>query len=369
MCARRFLSVMFLLTLLVVGGSVAIYQWGGSVLLSQATPQGHFQVPPGGGAPAYSDDGYWLARPGMRDNPADWLPSGAQDGGERTSAAVFYVHPTTYLDREHWNASFEGDPQTEFRTRLFVQSQASAFNAVGEIWAPRYRQAAYGAFLLTSADARKALGFAYMDVEFAFDEFLRQVPKDRPLILAGHSQGALHLSQLLMKRRAELKDRLVAAYVVGWPLSAAADLPAMGLPACRRPDQTGCVLSWQSFGEPANPDLILDAWEGTKGLNGRKRERKDMVCVNPLTGTKDGSALPSANPGTLIPSADLAAATLSPGLVGARCNKGFLLLDGAVPSMGPYVLPGNNFHVYDYALFWGAVRRDAERRLRAWQAR
>ena len=32
-----------------------------------------------------------------------------------------------------------------------------------------------------------------------------------------------------------------------------------------------------------------------------------------------------------------------------------------------YVLPGNNYHVYDYALFWGAVRRDAERRLAAWR--
>jgi hypothetical protein len=31
------------------------------------------------------------------------------------------------------------------------------------------------------------------------------------------------------------------------------------------------------------------------------------------------------------------------------------------------VLPGNNYHVYDYALFWAAIRRDAERRLAAWQ--
>ncbi|MEA3057316.1 MAG: hypothetical protein QOF34_131, partial [Sphingomonadales bacterium] len=35
-------------------------------------------------------------------------------------------------------------------------------------------------------------------------------------------------------------------------------------------------------------------------------------------------------------------------------------------ALGPYVLPGNNYHVYDYALFWGAIRRDAERRLAAW---
>ena len=54
-------------------------------------------------------------------------------------------------------------------------------------------------------------------------------------------------------------------------------------------------------------------------------------------------------------------------MVGAHCDKGLLILDGNIPPLGPFVLPGNNYHVYDYALFWGAVRRDAERRLAAWQ--
>ena len=30
-----------------------------------------------------------------------------------------------------------------------------------------------------------------------------------------------------------------------------------------------------------------------------------MLCVNPITGTQDGAAPPDANPGTLVPSADL----------------------------------------------------------------
>ena len=94
-----------------------------------------------------------------------------------------------------------------------------------------------------------------------------------------------------------------------------------------------------------------------------------MLCVNPLTGTRDGSAPPAANPGTLVPSADLASAVLEPGRVGARCERGFLVIDGDIPRLGPYVLPGNNYHVYDFALFWGAIGRDARRRLAAWQRR
>ena len=94
-----------------------------------------------------------------------------------------------------------------------------------------------------------------------------------------------------------------------------------------------------------------------------------MLCTNPITGTQGGTAPAAANSGTLLPSADFASATLVKGAVGAHCMSGFLMLDGEPPALGPYVLPGNNYHVYDYALFWGAIRQDAERRLNAWRRR
>ena len=365
MCARRLLLIIFWLTLLVVGGGFAIYQWGGNVLLKQATPKGHFEAAEAGSGPDYTQASSWIARPDLPTNPAGWLPEGAESGG--AGAAVFYIHPTTYLLRDRWNAPRLPGGDTEFRTRLFVQSKASAFNAAGGIWAPRYRQAAYGAFLLKSEDAQKALDLAYGDVRAAFDEFLQRNPEG-PIILAGHSQGALHLSRLLVERGARIRERLVAAYVVGWPLSVTADLWATTLSACTQPDQTGCVLSWQSFAEPANPDLILDSWQGTKGPTGRTRQRKEMLCVNPLSGTMEGDVTPALNPGTLVPTADLMSARLVPGLVGAKCERGFLILDGEIPSMGPFVLPGNNYHVYDYALFWAAIRNDVATRLGAWRA-
>jgi len=371
MCARRFLLLVFVLTLIVVAGALAIFQFGQRVLISQATPRGHFEPPPQRSGPDYANLDSWISRPGMdeRTNPAAWRPAEFPPPvltPKRISA--FYIHPTTYLERDRWNARID-EPQSRERAELFVRSQASAFGNVADVWAPRYRQAAYGAFLLKTEDARKALDLAYLDVTAAFDEFLKQVPPDHGIILAGHSQGALHLSRLLSDRRDALAGRLVAAYVVGWPLSVTADLPAMGLPPCTAADQIGCVLSWQSFAEPANADLVLDAWRGTKGPTGIERKRSDMLCVNPLTGTKDGAAPPSANPGTLVPSANLADAMIEPGKVGARCERGFLIIVGDIPQLGPYVLPGNNYHVYDYALFWWAIARDADRRTRAWLER
>ena len=366
MCARRFLIMVFVLTLLVVGAGFAIFQFGGNVLLKQATPKGHFEAAAAGTGPDYSNLSSWIAHPGLPNDPSKWLPDGVAQPTTGT-AAVFYIHPTTYLERDRWNARLEPGGQTEFRTRLFARSQASAFNGVGEIWAPRYRQAAYGAFLLDSSDARAALDLAYRDVAAAFDQFVHEAG-DRPIILAGHSQGALHLERLLRDKIAgkPIAKRVVAVYAVGWPISTVADLPALGFPACGSPDQSGCILGWMSFANPANPDLVLHSYEHSSGFLGKSRRQEDMLCVNPVNGTEGGVAPPKDNPGTLVPNGDLTSAKLVVGQVGAHCDKGLLMLDGEIPPLGPFALPGNNYHVYDYALFWAAVRNDSERRLRTW---
>ena len=365
MCARRFLILIFVLILLAVAGAFAIFEFGGRVLLRQATPMGRFEPAKAGGAPDYANADNWVAREGLPNDPSRWRPS--NDAPVEPSAAdtrVFYVHPTTYLLTDRWNAPLRAGSDTDARTRLFVQSQASAFNTTANVWAPRYRQAAYGAFLLKTEDAQKALDLAFADVAAAFEQFLRAIPPDSPVILAGHSQGGLHVSRLLERYREQLKGRLVAAYVVGWPLSVTADLPVMGLPPCTRRDQNDCVLSWQTFGAPANPGLIIDAWEGTDGPTGIERKRSDMLCVNPLTGTRGGQARDARGAQMLEPTADLSDARLVPGIA-ASCEDGLLVLASA-PQLRGFVLPGNNYHVYDYALFWGAIRDDAERRMRAW---
>lgn len=366
MCARRFLTAIFVLTLIAVAAGFAIYQWGGNLLLKEATPKGHFEPAEAGGGPDYTQDSSWVARPGMADDPALWLPDGVT-AAPPGKAAVFFIHPTTYLENDRWNAPLRAGGDTAWRTNLFIQSEASAFNGAGEVWAPHYRQAAFGAFLLDTKDAESALDFAYQDVSAAFDQFVREAG-DRPVILAGHSQGALHLIRLLREKVAgkPVAKRLVAAYVVGWPIDTQSDLPALGLPACRTATDSRCILSWMSFGDPANPSLILDHWKRTRGLNGGDRRQEEILCVNPISGTQNGSAPAADNPGTLVPSADLRSATLLEHAVGASCRKGLLIVDGNIPAYVPPPLPGNNFHVYDYALFWGAIRRDAERRLAAW---
>jgi hypothetical protein len=336
-------------------------------------PGGPFKLPAAESAPDYAKPNAWLSRPDLKNDPSRWTPKGFAPATKPT-VAVFYVPPTTYLGRDRWNAPFD-DPEAAERQTLFAMSQASAFNNVGAIWAPRYRQAVLGSFLRTSGgneDAEKAIAFAYTDVERAFDAFVMAIPPSQPILLVGHSQGSLHLMHLMTRRVAgkPLAKRIVAAYVVGWPISIAHDLPALGLPACEMPGQANCILSWQSFADPADPHQVLDIYDQSIGFDGQSRRGSPMLCVNPLTGAPDSAALPSANRGSLLPNQGLQNATIETGKIGARCAKGGWLSIGAPPSgYGSYILPGNNYHVFDFAMFWGNIRADAEARTRSFTGR
>jgi len=155
-------------------------------------------------------------------------------------------------------------------------------------------------------------------------------------------------------------------YPVGWPISIEHDLPRLGLPACAQPAQAGCIATWSSFAEPAEPDEWLELYRQSRGFDGVVRGDSPILCVNPITGVAGGSAEASANLGTLRPDEDLTGGELIPGAVPARCDERGLLLIGEAPELGPYVLPGNNYHVYDIPLFWRNVETDVMRRAAAW---
>lgn len=361
--ARKFLYVVAVLIVLALAAAFAYRFYGVQLMRQFMVPGGEVVALPPPDRAAYARAEMWIARPDKPGNPALWTPEGFKPAN-KPEAAIFFVHPTSFLDTKTWNAPLD-NADANGRAALFLRGQASALNSVGDIWAPRYRQATFGAFLTSKSSAQKALDFAYRDVLAAFDQFIAEAG-DRPIILAGHSQGALHLSRLLVDRVAgtPIAKRIVAAYVVGWPVSVTADLPKMGLPACAGPDQAGCILSWQSFSEPADPSLIVDTFDATTGFTGQPRAGTPMVCTNPLTGAPGGDAPASANLGTLVPDVNFTSARMVAGAVPARCDgRGILTIGRTPPDFGQYVLPGNNYHVFDYSLFWANVRQDAERRL------
>lgn len=372
--ARKFLYFVASMVILVIAGAFVFRVYGEELMEVAFIPDTEFTAQEVLENNVYADTGMWLARPELvKGNPSLWLPQGfektevALPDGKK--AAVFFIHPTSFLKKNHWNAPLD-DKESQARARIFLRGQASAFNAIGEVWAPRYRQATLGAFLTDKPEGQQALDAAYQDVLVAFDYFISEIPGDQPIVLAGHSQGSLHLTNLLKDRVAgtPLANRIVAAYVVGWPVSVETDISEMGLDSCETPDQTRCILSWQSFAEPADYGRIVEVYDMTIGFNGQPRKDSKLLCSNPINGDIDSAAVASSNLGTLVPDDDLSDATLVVGAVPARCDKRGFLLIGDPPELGPYALPGNNYHVYDYSLFWTNIRTDVQQRMTAFLA-
>jgi len=362
---------------------------------------------------AYQDSDMWFSRPGLgvQNDPARWQPvdmaledddspqptlSPALPSAEPTPAAseiasepaqssaisatpaepaaprfaVFFVHPTSYLERANWNAPLTHD-ESQRRARLMVRGMASAFNQASEIWVPRYRQATFGAFLTDAPAAQMAIDAAYADIEQAFAFFISSVDPDLPIVLAGHSQGALHVTRLLREhvKGTPLAARVAMVYPIGWPISVEHDLPMLGMPACATPNQGGCIVSWASFSDPAEPGQFLRRYAATPGEDGQPRGASPILCVNPLSGMLGGEADMAANLGTLVPNDDLTSGELVLGAVPARCDAATgLLMIGDPPDLGQYVLPGGNYHVYDIPLFWRNLQTDVVRRVSAWTA-
>ncbi len=370
--ARKFLYVIAGMVVVLLLLLVALRVWSEDLTELAFVPRVSF-APQGALPPeTWEKPGMWVARPDLGNNPAGWLPPGVPRPAGKLPVSVFFVHPTSYIAADAWNASLQ-DATSRDRADLFVQGMASPFNAAQELWAPRYRQAAVGAFLTDKPEATQAIDLAYADVLAAFEIFTRKLPADRPIALVGHSQGAFLLRRLLRDRVAgtPLARRVVGAWVIGWPVSIGHDLPQMGMPACSRADQPGCVLSWLTVADPADTGMLLRAYARRRGLDGRAVGGSPFLCTNPLTGTSlPGPAAASENLGTLVPDFEARTGTLSPGIVSAACGPDHFLHIGDPPQLdlGPYVLPGNNYHLYDVMLFWANLRADFERRVAAWQA-
>ncbi len=334
-------------------------------------PAKSFSETPAPPAPDYARPGAWLAFPG-RNGLERSVPAGFAAVDEAAAPAdVFFVHPTTYLKNDVWNAGYDvHGPYDE----PVLMGQLSAFNGCCRLYAPRYRQASLHAL----GKSYPAVALAYSDVAQAFRYYIAHENHGRPFIIASHSQGtqlAVHLLQAEILGT-PLQKQLVAAYAIG--AFAPSNFGDVGLPPCAGARQTGCVISWNTTqaGKTGAFMLIHDKsywWRGAERQSGKL----DAVCVNPLTWTGTDAAPASANAGSLpfptapFPQAATTMPALAPHLTGAVCKD--RLLDVDVPGKPPgfhdaLSLLYGSYHRSDYGLFYAAIRSNAVDRVAAFTA-
>ena len=301
-----------------------------------------------GEIPDYSQLAYWAAHPDKK-NPSDSVPANLLTNyHSEKNVDVFFVYPTSYLDTNlptGWNAKLNDiklNIYTDFSSILY---QASVFNEVGKIYAPRYRQANINAYYpKNAADTLKAIAafdFAYADVKNAFEYYMAHFNHGRPIIIASHSQGSTHTIRLLKEYfdGKPLAKKLVAAYVVGMALD-----PSIyqNLKACNKPNETGCICAWRTFEKGYEAPFV------------KKESFKSMV-TNPLSWNNENTVVDRFNnEGSLLYNFN----KLIPNVAGAINHEG-VLWTPKPKFFGNFLIQTPNYHIADFNLYYTSIRKNA----------
>ena len=306
---------------------------------------------------------------------------------------VFYVHPTTYFGKHSWNQSADHQPSNALVEEMIMGAQASVFNGSCRIYAPKYRQATFYVFLAADENSEKGLNLAYTDVKRAFEYYLKNENNGRPFILASHSQGSAHLPRLLadiVDPSEELTKKMVAAYSIGFQFPIDKFQRTLkNIKPSSSPTDLHSVIAWDTFGQGANPKSPIDRTRHFYKDSGKweMRYKKKNFGVNPISfSDKIAAANAEQHLGGVIiqyekplpygswwssDRLDVNAVGLSAPFkneVSAELkNDRFVYI--SEPKNRNFklaLLPGKNYHNYDYSLFYMNFRKNIAERVAAY---
>jgi hypothetical protein len=335
----KIINILYLLTLIMTLGACAT-----------RAPKGTFDNDQHPKFVDYSLAENWASLPDKSD-PSDLWAGGKLPNYVGDEVDVFYLYPTIYTGAKryqtHWNAPTDLPEFNREVDESPIKYQASIFNGVGKIYAPRYRQAHIKCYFnhADTASVRKAFDLAYQDVRAAFVYYINHYNQGRPIILASHSQGTTHMVRLMkefFETDITIKNKLVVAYILGMPV---AKNQFKTIPLCENENQTGCFCAWRTFEKGYLP----------------KKTIANIAVVNPLTWTTDSNYAPaSLNKGAVF--RDFS--KIMPQSNDAQIYND-ILWTNKPKFKGSFLLRTKNFHAGDFNIYYMNIRDNAKARVNA----
>ena len=210
---------------------------------------------------------------------------------------VFYVYPTSWFkeDPSEPNICAIDNKIMLIGSQDAFDRQASAFETVGNIYAPYYQQA--DAAYILSLPEEERWDFANTtpgeDVSAAFHYFIQHYNNNKPFILLGHSQGAMMLQILLkdyMIKHPDVYKRMISAYVIGYPVTAKFMAENKHLRFAESADDTGVIISYNT------QSPLIGAGENVLVTD------NTSLVINPINWKRDETYAPaSENLGSYMP--------------------------------------------------------------------
>ncbi len=221
-------------------------------------------IPP---APNYSDHSMWV----------QYL-----NDGYGTGADVFYIPSTWEFDwttpdgrvchyADVTNASHRNDMKTEMDGVAEYMADGNNF------YSPFYRHITLDTWATLDEDLinQRYEDVSFQDVRDAFSHFMSQRDQSRPFILAGFSQGGKSVVELLKILSPDEREKMVAAYVLGYKVTPKDVAVAPWINGAERDDDTGVVICYNSVSDVKYVKPIVAA--------------PNVMCINPVNWRTDAT--------------------------------------------------------------------------------
>lgn len=277
---------------------------------------------------------------------------------EEGAADVFFVAPTVYSGSEEQPLMPADDKEAAAAFLGAVNMEKGIYDGRTRFFAPFYRQAGLYVYTLGEAAREPFLSEAYRDVRRAFLFYLSEWGEDRPLILAGFSQGADMCLRLMKEFFGDgtLSGRLIACYAVGWRLTHRERSAFPHLKPAQTADDLGVIVMFNTEAPEIEDSLIVP-----KGMS--------TAAINPLNWRSD--SLPadrSLNLGACFTDYEGRILREEAAFSGAYLDpvRGTLKVTDVDAADWPPVLeifPEGVYHLYDYQFFYRNLEENVRLRI------
>lgn len=293
----------------------------------------------------YSDKGNWMTIP------------------EITHAVdTFYLYPTCYLDdsEEALPICNIDNQAVRQRAQVVYENQATVFEESTNVFAPYYRQS--NIYEVIGLDSHELETFQKKeqrtDVYAALDYYFEHYNNGRPFIIAGHSQGSIMTKIVLgeyMAAHPEYRERMVAAYVIGYSITSDWLREHPYLKFAEGADDTGVIVSWNTEGP------------GNKGEHNIVVE-DGAISINPINWKRDSTyAAADENLGSRMFNEATGFYEITKNLADAQLDteRGVVICttDKATYIDSAELFGPESFHNNDYAFYYENLRENVKQRV------
>lgn len=193
-----------------------------------------------------------------------------------SNADLFYIISTETDDHMIGNDTCHyadtHDDYLRFRMRHEMHAVDSFYSGDMNYFSPYYRQLSLPTWTDQSL-VKVRLPLAMKDCVDSWDYYIKHLNKGRPFILAGFSQGAHAMKEIMKRMPDSIADRMVAAYYIGYKVTSEDTAACRHLHPARSAVDTRVSICFNSV---MSPDNEIDVVSGG-----------NLFCINPVNWRTD----------------------------------------------------------------------------------